>query len=479
MTDVVIIGAGIAGTCIARELSRYNIKIVIVDRENDVANETSMANSAIIHAGYDAKAGYKKGEFNAKGNEMFDVICDELDIPFKRCGSLVIGFDENDVKTIEELYDNGVKNNVPDMKILSKEEVKEMEPNLSDNVCCALYAPTAGIISPWELGIAMAENAIDNGAELKLETTVLDIKKHEDYYSVITDKGNVDTKYVINCAGVFADKISNMVTEPYFKIRPKKGNYLVFDKEVGDVVSHVIFQCPTEKGKGILITPTVHGNLLMGPDAEFIDDKEDLSTEAKALEYVQEISLLTSKKVPFNKVIRSFAGLRPSSDIGDFIIEEVSDAKGFINVAGYESPGLSSIPAVTTYVVNILKEIAGGFEVNEKFNPYRKKVIRFMELDEDEKAEIIRKDSRYGKVICRCEGVTEGEILDCIHRNAGARSLKAVKKRTRSGMGRCQGGFCGPRVVEILARELGKDMNEIPYDSSRAYILTEETKNCE
>jgi len=477
MYDIVIIGAGVAGTFIARELSKFQLKVLLLDRQNDVANETSMANSAIIHAGYDAKAGLLKGKFNALGNSMYDQICDELDVPFKRCGSLVIGFDESDLVIIHELFENGLKNNVPGMRILGYEEIHEMEPNINDKVCCALYAPTAGIISPWELAIASAENAIENGVELKLETKVKGIKRKNDLYQIITNQEEIDTRYVINCAGVYTDEINNMIAEPYFQIHPRKGHYFVLDKDSGNLVNHIIFQCPTKKGKGVLITPTVHGNVLIGPDSEYVDDKDSLSTNGSQLEYIKEASLLTFPSLPLNKIIRSFAGLRATSNTGDFIVEEVKGAKGFINVAGFDSPGLSSIPAVAKYVVELMDGIIGGFIPKEDFNPRRKKVIRFNELSEVEKEEVIKENPSYGKIICRCEIVTEAEIVDAIHRKAGARSVKGVKKRTRPGTGRCQGGFCEPRVVEILARELGKDMKDIPYDSTDAYILTRETKS--
>lgn len=476
MYDIVIIGAGVAGTFIARELSRFQLKILIVDRENDVANETTAANSAIIHAGYDAGSNLLKGKFNALGNSMFDQVCEELDVPFKRCGSLVIGFDESDRDTIQELYENGLKNNVPGMRILETQEIRTMEPYINEEVLCALYAPTAGIISPWELAIALAENALWNGAQLQLETTVKSINKMNDGYQIITDKGEIETKYIINCAGVHADDINNMVTTPYFEILPRKGHYFVLDKGLDHIVNHVIFQCPTKKGKGVLVTPTVHGNILVGPDSEFREDKDSPSTESSRLEYIREASLLTTSALPFQKVIRSFAGIRATSSKGDFIIEEAKGAKGFINVAGFESPGLSSIPAVADYVVGLMKEIAGGFTPKENFNPRREKVVRFHELSEEEKKQEIQNNPSYGNIICRCEIVTEAEIIDCIHRKAGATTVKGVKKRTRPGTGRCQGGFCGPRVVEILARELGKDMKDIPYDSTSAYILTEETK---
>ena len=476
MNDVVIIGAGVAGTYIARELARYQMKIVILDKENDVANQTTAANSAIIHAGYDALADQLKGKFNAPGNAMFDQICEELDVPFKRIGSLVIGFNENDRKTLVKLFENGLKNKVPDMKILDRDEVFALEPNLNPAVTCALYAPSAGIIEPWELAIALAENAMENGAELKLETEVKDIEKTADGYKVYTNKGELVTRYVINCAGVFTDIINNMVTEPTFKIHPRKGNYFVLDKDVDNLVRHVIFQCPNENGKGVLVTPTVRGNILVGPDSEFVEDRDSLATDGDRLNYIKETALISFPKLPFNKVIRTFAGLRATSDLGDFIIEEAKGAKGFINVAGFESPGLSSIPAVAQYVVKLMEEITGGLRKKEDFVPTRRKVIRFNQLSDAEKKRLIKKNPDYGNIICRCETVTEGEIIDAIHRKAGACTVKAVKKRTGAGFGRCQGGFCGPRVVEILARELGKSMEDIPYDSSRAYILTEETK---
>lgn len=477
MYDVVIIGAGIAGTFIARELSRYQLDVLLLDRQNDVANETTAANSAIVHAGYDAKYGELKGKFNAPGNAMYAQVCEELDVPFSRCGSLLIGFNEKDRSTIENLYENGLKNGVPDMQILEADEVKAMEPNLNKSVLCALYAPTAGIVSPWELAIALAENAMDNGVTLKLETSVENIKKHENSYTVITDKGEFETKYIINCAGVHTDTINNMVTEPYFEIHPRKGNYYILDKDAKDLVKHVIFQCPTKKGKGIILAPTVHGNVIVGPDSEFVHDKDSVDTEADALNYVKESALLTCPSIPFYKSIRTFAGLRATSNTGDFIIEEAKGAKGFINVAGFESPGLSAIPSVTQHVVSLLREIAGALPEKEDFNPRRRKVVRFVELSEKEKEEQIKENPKFGKVICRCETVTEAEIVDCIHRNAGARTVKAVKKRVRPGSGRCQGGFCEPRIVEILSRELGKEMTDISYDSSKSYILTGETKS--
>lgn len=479
MYDVIVIGAGIAGTFIARELSRYDLKIAIVEKQNDVANSTTMANSAIIHAGYDAKANQMKGKFNAKGNEMYDKVCEELDVPFKRVGSLVVAFSEEDKKTLQDLYENGLKNGVPDMRIIGQEELFEMEPHLNREILGALHAPTAGIISPWEMAIALAENAMENGVELFLNKEVLDIKKVDDKFILSFADGTMEAKYVINCAGLYSDKINNMVAPSAFEIKPRKGQYYILDKSEGYLVNNVIFQCPTEKGKGILVSPTVHGNLLVGPDSEPVGDKEDISTTRDALEIIKETALMTCKEIPYGKVIRSFSGLRSTSSTGDFVIGESKDVKGFINVGGFESPGLSSAPALAEYIVDIMKDITGGLTEKADFNPRRRPFIRFDELSQEEKEELVKKDPRYGRVICRCESVTEGEIVDSIHRKAGATTVKGVKKRTRAGMGRCQGGFCSPRVVEILARELNKDLLDIKLDSLDSYILSGRTKDIE
>ncbi len=479
MYDVVIIGAGVAGTSIARELSRYKLKIAVIDRENDVANETTMANSAIIHAGYDAEPYKNKGKFNAKGNAMYTQLAEDLDIPFKRVGSLVLAFSEADLATIELLYERGIENGVPDQKLLTKEEVLEMEPNINDTIFGALYAPTAGIVSSWEVAIACMENAMDNGAELFLNTTVEDITKDGDVFTVKTDQQDFQAKYVVNAAGVFSDKVNNMIAAPTFEIQARKGQYFIMDKDIGNLVNTVLFQCPSDVGKGILVAPTVHGNLLIGPDSVFVDDREDVSTTAPELAMIREAAALTTSKIDNRKVIRSFSGLRATSTTHDFVLGETPDVQGFFNVGGFESPGLSAAPAVAVFIADQIKERNGGFEANPSFNPVRRPFIRFDELDAEEKAALVKENPLYGRVICRCETVTEGEIMDSIHRNVGATTVKSVKKRTRAGMGRCQGGFCEPRVIEILSRELGKSMNQVSYDSPKAYILTGRTKNVE
>jgi len=486
MYDIAIIGAGIAGSYIARELSRYKLDVVLLDGENDVGNQITMANSAIVHAGFDAPSYKLKGKFNAVGNIMYEKVCADLDVPFKRCGSLVVAHDEYEMATVHELYKNGLINGVPGLKILFKEEVHAMEPNLNENICGALYAPTAGVVSPFELCVNVAENAVDNGVTLKLNHLVSDIKKTDDHFIITTNAGTIEAKFVINAAGVYADDIYELVGEPYFQLLARKGNYFIFDKEVGNLVNNVIFPCPSKKGKGILVAPTVHGNILIGPDAEPVE-KGDISTTAERLDYIKKNALKNCPSIPFNKIIRSYAGLRntPVADTftttdGDFIIEE-SPVKGFINVAGYESPGLTSIPAVAHYVVEeIVKPLIPDMKENKDYNPKIRPRVRFDELNEEEKIAIIKENPKYGKVICRCETITEGEIMDVIHRSVGARTVKSVKKRCRAGMGRCQGGFCSPRVVEILARELNCPLDEVMYDQQDStYILSGKTKSAQ
>ncbi|MBP1889120.1 glycerol-3-phosphate dehydrogenase [Clostridium moniliforme] len=476
MYDVAIIGAGVIGASIFRELTKYNLKVVVLEKENDVSMGTSKANSAIIHAGYDPKVGTLMAKYNVKGNEMFEDLCKDLDVPFKRNGSLIIGFSDEDMETIKKLYENGNKIGVKGLKILSKEEVLEKEPNLNDEVVGALYAPTGGIVGPFEYTIALMENGVANGGEILLNSEVSDIKKENNIFKITTKNGKIiESKYVINAAGVHADDVHNLICKKSFKITPRKGEYFVMDKTQGNVVSHTIFQCPSKLGKGILVTPTVHGNLLVGPDAEDLDDKEDVKTEGERLAFIREKSLKTTNKVNFRESIRNFAGLRATSDRGDFIVEEAEDVKNFIDVAGIKSPGLSSAPAIAEDVVLILKDCGLDLEENKNFNPIRRE-IRFMELSPEEKAEVIKKDPRYGRIICRCESITEGEIVASIKRCFGNMTLDGVKRRCRPGMGRCQGGFCGPKVQEIIARELKLNMEDINLEKDGSYILVGKTK---
>ena len=477
MYDVTIIGAGIIGTAIARELSKYNVRTIIVDKENDVANGTTKANSAIVHAGYDSKTGTLKAKTNVAGNAMYEALCKELGVPFKRIGSLVVGFDEEDMDTLEELYEQGVTNGVPNLEIINKDRVQKLEPNISNEIIGALYAPSAGIVGPWELAIALAENAADNGVEILLNTEVTAIKKNEEGFSIVAGERCFETKYVVNCAGLYADEINNLVNRPSFKILPNRGEYNLFDKGVGDYVNTVVFQTPTKNGKGVVVLPTVHGNLMIGPTAETILDPKAVETTTEGLNFLKDRAKRVVPNFPFHTVITSFSGVRAKVESNDFIIEESKESKGFINVAAIDSPGLSAAPAISQMVINMILKIAGGFESNPTFNPNRRPIIHFMELSNEEKIAIIKEDPRYGRVICRCESITEGEIVDIINRKAGATNLDAVKRRARAGAGRCQGGFCGPRVMEILARELNIHIKDVVKDNKASYILTGSTKS--
>lgn len=475
MYDVAIIGAGVLGNSIFRELTKYNLKVVVLEKENDVSMGTSKANSAIVHAGYDPKEGTLMAKYNVAGNEMFEDLCKELSVPFKRNGSLILAFDEEDMQTVKELYENGCKIGVKGLKILSKAEVLEMEPNLNEEIKGALYAPTGGIVGPFEYTIALAENAVQNGGEIKLKKEVVSIEKGDTFRIATQDGEVIEAKYVINAAGLYADKIHNLICKESFKIIPRSGEYFIMDKSQGNVVSHTIFQCPSKLGKGVLVTPTVHGNLLIGPDARDMEDKEDLGTVGEGLDSIRETSMRTTTKVNFRESIRNFAGLRANPDTGDFIVEENDGVKGFIDVAGMKSPGLSSAPAIALGVVDILEKAGCKLEKKENFIANREQV-HFMELPAKEKAELIKKNPQYGRMICRCESITEGEIVDAIKRSFGVLSLDGIKRRCRPGMGRCQGGFCGPRVQEIIAREYKVPLESVVLEKDNSYILLGKTK---
>ncbi len=476
MFDITIIGAGVTGCAIARELSKYKLKTCVLEKEIDVASETSKANSGIVHAGEDPTPGTLKAKMNVRGNEMFDKLQEELDFPFKRNGSLVLCFDENDIDKLEEMRQHGLANGVPDtMEILNREEALKLEPNLSDEVVAVLTLPTGGIVCPYEFTIALAENANTNGVEFKFETEVQDIEKKEESYLLKTNKGDIETKLVINAAGVYADKLNNMVSQKQYNIIPRKGEYILFDKAVGDMVSRTLFQLPTKMGKGVLVTPTVDGNLLMGPTSADIEDKTDVDTTREGLESIIEKAPLTVKTIPHRQVITSFAGLRAHEEAGDFVIGEAEGAENFINALGIESPGLTSAPAIAEEIVGIVIEKLSP-EKNETFNPIRKGIPKFREMNNDERRELIKEDKTYGKIVCRCETVTEGEIRNAIRRPLGAKTLDGVKRRTRAGMGRCQSGFCSNRIVEILSEELDIPRTEVTKFGKGSKALVGEIK---
>lgn len=469
--DAVIIGGGVTGCAVARELSRYELKVCVLEKEEDVCSGTSKANSAIAHAGHDATPGSLKAKFNVQGSQMMEALSKDLDFEYVQNGSLVLCFAEEDMPALEELLEKGKKNGVQGLEIISGGRAREMEPNLTDSVVAALYAPTGGIVCPFGLTIALAENAADNGVEFKLLTEVKDIKKSEEGYRVETSRGDITAKYVINAAGVYADRFHNMVSEKKLHITARKGDYCLLDKEAGGHVSHTIFQLPGKLGKGVLVTPTVHGNLLTGPTAVDIEDKEGNATSAEELAFVMEKSAVGVKNVPFRQVITSFSGLRAHEDSDDFIIGEAEDAPGFFDAAGIESPGLTSAPAIGVYLAGQVAEKAGAAE-KKAWTRERKGFVRPEKMSTEERAELIRQRPEYGTIICRCEGVSEGEIIDSIRRTLGAVSLDGVKRRVRQGMGRCQAGFCTPRTMEILSRELGITMEEVCKNAPGSNMLT-------
>ena len=465
MYDIAVIGAGITGSAIARELSKYNLKTVVIEKGLEVCQGTTKANSAIVHGGFDAKEGSLKAKLNVEGNSLYKDLCEELNVEFKQTGSLVLAFDDKDVKHIKELYNRGIKNNARGLKILNKEEVLKIEPNVNQNVVSALLCESAGIVCPFNLNIALMENAITNGVELNLESEVIGINKEDEVFIIkINNKEDIRAKYVINAAGVYADKLNNMIGGDEYFIIPRKGEYKVLDKSEGKMVNHVLFQCPTSKGKGTLVTQTVHGNLLVGPNATVVNDCEDITTSRIGINEIVTDSKKSIENIDFRKTITSFAGLRATPNTGDFMIFASQKCKNFINVGGIESPGLASAPAVAKYVLNILKEEGLKLYENRSFNPIRKRNKPFIHMTKEEREEVVKNDERYRRIICRCESVTEGEIVDAINSPCGARTVDGVKRRVRPGMGRCQGGFCGPKVIEILARELNIEIEDVQKD---------------
>lgn len=478
MYDIIVIGAGVVGTCIARELSKYQANVCVIDKADDVASGTSKANSGIVHAGYDCKPGTLMAKLNVRGNELLYQLAEELDFPIKKNGSLIVCTIESERGKLDQLLDQANANGVPDARIVEKEELLKMEPNLTPNAVAALYVPTGGIICPFNLAIAMGENAAVNGVEFQFETEVKNIVKKDDHYELETNKGVMEAKIVVNAAGVYADAMHNMVSDKKMQIIARKGEYLLMDKELGDYFSATIFPLPGPMGKGVLTAPTIHGNMFVGPSATDIEDKEGVNTTQEIIDdLVQKASAshLTKDRLPMNKVITSFAGLRAHEANHEFIVEEVADAPGFFDAAGIESPGLTSSPAIAEMLVGLIQD-KYQFPKNENFVAKRKGIVHMEDLSMEEKNEMIKKNPQYGNIVCRCEMVTEGEIVDAINRPLGARSLDGVKRRTRQGMGRCQAGFCTPRTMEILSRELGIPMTEITKKGEGSSMLVGKIK---
>ncbi len=471
--DVLIIGAGVIGGLIARELSKYALDILIIDKENDVCNGTSAANSAIVHAGYDPRPGSLKARFNVEAVPMYKTLCEDLDVEFKTIGSLIVAREESDFEKLYALEERAKVNGVK-VKVLTKQETLKMEPNLNPHVAGALYAPTAGIVNPFELTAHAIENAINNGATLALNNKVIAITKENDVFTVTTSKATYQAKVIINAAGVYADNITNLISKATFSITPRKGSYFVIDKLAAPLVNSVVFPLPSAHSKGILVVPTTAGNFLIGPTSEEIMNKFDVGTDYASLNYIKEEALKLVPNIPFAKTIRTFSGLRATPSTGDFVIENDPLVAGLINVAGIESPGLASAPAIAKYVVSELVSKHLSLKENLNFNPRIRPLIRPKRMSEEEKATLASKDASYSQIICNCEQVTKGEILDLLSRPIPIKSIKAIKKRLRAGFGMCQGGFCTPRVMQILADYYQIPLSEVLYDEEESYLTRHE-----
>lgn len=471
MQDVLIIGCGVTGAACAYILSRYRLRVTVLEAANDVAAGTTKANSAILHAGYDPEPGTLMARLNVEGVGLAEGICSRLDVPYRRTGSMVLAFGERDRACLETLLERGNRSGVPELRLLTGEQARAMEKGLSPEVSAALLAPSAAIVSPWEYALAMAETAVINGVTLRLLCPVTALTREPDGFTAVTPGGVFRSRFVINAAGVRAGAVHALVAPPAYTIRPVKGEYYLLDKCEGDRVSRVIFQCPGPMGKGVVAAPTVHGNLLVGPTAQ-ASEAEDVSVTAAGLEAVRTLAARGVPGIRFRENIRNFAGVRAHSDRGDFILEE-SAVPGFFDAAGICSPGLSAAPAIARYLRDLLAD--RGLPLEEKRGYVdRRTRIRFRELDSEAQNALIARDPRYGRVVCRCETVTEGEVAACLRTPIPPVSINGVKRRVGAGMGRCQGGFCGPRVQEILARGLGVDPADIPLEGPASYILVKE-----
>ena len=476
MIDVLIIGCGVTGAACAYTLARYDLRVAVLEAGSDVAVGTSRANSAIIHAGYDPAPGTDMARLNVRGAALAPEICARLDVPYLPCGSMVLAFDEGDRAHLQKLYDRGCANGVPGLEILSGEEARAREPELAETVVAALWAPSAGIICPWEYTLAMAETAVRNGVELHLRARVTAIERTEyGTFLVKTEDGaEYESRFVVSAAGVDAAAVRALLEEPDYRIIPTRGQYYLLDKSEGGRVGCTVFQCPNEKGKGVLVSPTVHGNLIVGPDAA-VGAADDRSTDSAGLAAIAAAARCSVPGVDLRQNIRNFAGVRANSDRDDFIIGESAAYPGFIDLAGIKSPGLTAAPAIAEDVVEMLR--ADGLALREKAEVLdTRRRVRFKELSMEEKNAVIALEPAYGRVVCRCETVTEGEIVAALRSPIPPRSIGAVKRRTGAGLGRCQGGFCSPKVHELLVRELGLDWLEVCLEEPGSEILTNETK---
>lgn len=471
--DVAIIGGGVIGCAIARWMTKTSASVLVIEAKNDVATGASRANSGIVHAGFDTHEGTLMAELNVKGNAMYTQMAKELSAPLRRNGSLVLAFTSEDLKHLEKLHAQGTSNGVPDLQLLTKEETLEREPNLNPELIGALFAPTGGITCPYKLTAALAENAVANGAEFSLGKPVTGLSHANDQWTITLEDGTVvSAKLIVNAAGLVADEVSKLAGADEFKITARRGEYMLLDRSEGTMLTSTIFQPPSKMGKGILVTPTVDGNLLAGPTAQDQDDKGDVATTADGLAEVTQKARVSLPGIRTNRMITSFTGLRAVPDPYDFRIEASKVAPNFVQAAGICSPGLTSAPAIGEMVMEIVKGMLSLGD-NGDFNPIRFEPKPFAEMTWEERTQAIADDPKYGQVICRCETVTEAEIVRAIHSSIPAVSLDAIKRRTRAGMGRCQGGFCAPRVMEIISRETGKSLLEINKGEPGSYMVCE------
>ncbi len=471
-TDILIVGGGVTGCAVARELSRYEASVTVLDRAWDVAEGASKANSGIVHAGYDAVPGTLKARYNVEGANMFPALCEELGVPYARCGALVVAFSEADRRTLEELLARGVANGVPELRIIEKEELLSLEPNLNPEACCALLVPTSGIVSPYELTFAFADDAALNGVAFRFGTEAESVSRLEDgSFLVKTDQGDWICDIFVNCAGASSADLHNQISGDPKRITHRRGQYYLLDRPVSAPFSRTIFQCPSAMGKGVLVSPTVHGNVLLGPSAEDIDDPLDTETTQEGLDAVMDRVRLTWPKVSLRTNITNFSGVRAHEKGGDFILGPVEGCPGAYEAVGIESPGLSSAPAIGKALAELIAK-DGGLKEKAEIVPYRKPAKPFREMNPEEQQRALEENPLYGSIICRCEVITEAEIVAAAHRPVPATHIDGVKRRTRAGMGRCQGGFCSPRVAAIISRETGIPLEDITKNGGRSYLLT-------
>lgn len=473
--DAVIIGAGVSGAAIARELAKYEARVCVLERCEDVCCGTSKANSAIVHAGYDARPGTLMARLDVEGSYMIPQLARDLDFLYRNNGSLVLCMHEEDLPLLQELYERGRRNGVSALRMVTREEILAMEPHVREDVVAGMEAATGGIVCPFGMNIAFAENAAENGVEFRFDTTVTGFTRTREGWTVHTNQGDVEARTVINAAGVYADVLHNMVSTRKLHITPRRGDYYLLDKTTGGYAHHTLFQLPGKYGKGVLVAPTVHGNTIVGPTAIDIDDRDGVNTTAEGLEQVMRKAANIVKDAPLRQVITSFAGLRAHEDGHEFVIGEAEGAPGFFDCAGIESPGLSSSPAIGRMVAEMVRDKL-LLRRKASYKATRRGIVNPAELPFEERRALIEENPAYGRIICRCEGISEGEILDAIHRPLGARSLDGVKRRVRAGMGRCQGGFCAPRVMEILAQELDLPMEEITKSGGGSRLIVGENK---